>query len=322
MSSSFAGPEQASGSTSFGDFDMKPRLEGIGSKPLQAEDLERRRFGIAIESVYYYLEARRVCCAVLLTTSIMLRKGEKMALTQIPLTAKPMAEAGHETEGVDISGHYPISAEYVVVSRRAGWTDIHATPVVKVGALGVNVEASGIGKDQHRVDAQSYTISLKAFRTELAGRPTLVKWEYEDPNGIFYPHETRILVVVAKPILENEVYFPFELRLEKNLKVHVHDPGVFNRIMRYLGATKDDCWRFNIYAPYDPAQAKNALEGAQSPLNKDKVIGLLVAAKPWMDAQGIAALEGAQSPLTEDKVPSATGLHAAANPSMDVEMTS
>lgn len=42
------------------------------------KDLERRRFCTTIESVYYYREIGRACCAILLSTSFILGVDEKM----------------------------------------------------------------------------------------------------------------------------------------------------------------------------------------------------------------------------------------------------
>jgi len=91
--------------------------------------------------------------------------------------------------------------------------------------------------------------------------------------------------------IKDDQCFPFGLRLEKNLKVDVHDPGVLNRIMRLLGVdAKEDCWRFKIKAPYKPKDAKAALEDAEFALTSNKMpsfIGLHAAVKPWMDAQAM-----------------------------------
>jgi len=54
----------------------EPRLGRVDLQPLGAKDLDKRRFGITIESVYYYFESGRCCCAILLKTSFLLGNRE------------------------------------------------------------------------------------------------------------------------------------------------------------------------------------------------------------------------------------------------------
>ena len=74
------------------------------------------------------------------------------------------------------------------------------------------------------------------------------------------------------------------------MKVDIHDPLVLGRVMSFRGKPeKDDCWCFNIRAPYKAGVAKDALEDvirAEDNREIPSVVGLRAAAKPWMDAQG------------------------------------
>ena len=119
---------------------------------------------------------------------------------------------------------------------------------------------------------------------------TLDNRSFEDPHGIFYPKTTRVLVITAKNISGEEISFPFQLRLERTMKVDIHDPPVLGRVMSFRGKPeKDDCWCFNIRAPYKAGVAKDALEDViRAEDNKEipSVVGLRAAAKPWIDAQG------------------------------------
>lgn len=66
----------------------RPRLERVDGKLLRKEDLERRRFGITIQSVYYYSNpgSRSVCCAVLLKTSFELSPGDKLCTHMLSIS--------------------------------------------------------------------------------------------------------------------------------------------------------------------------------------------------------------------------------------------
>ena len=73
------------------------------------------------------------------------------------------------------------------------------------------------------------------------------------------------------------------------MKVDIHDPPVMGRVMSFRGKPeKDDCWCFNIRAPYKAGVAKGALEDvihAEANRKIPSVVGLRAAAMPWKDAQ-------------------------------------
>ena len=74
------------------------------------------------------------------------------------------------------------------------------------------------------------------------------------------------------------------------MKVDIHDPPMLGRVMSFRGKPeKDDCWCFNIRAPFEAHVAKNALEDViHAGVNRKipSVVGLRAAAMPWIDAQG------------------------------------
>lgn len=119
--------------------------------------------------------------------------------------------------------------------------------------------------------------------------------EFKDSNGIFYPRTTKLLVIVAKPHHPEgrRRSFPFELRLEKEMRVAIHHVSIINRIMRFLETyQKDDSWCFKIHAPYNATAAKEALADARYADGYKKspsIVGLHAAAKPWMDAMATYA---------------------------------
>jgi hypothetical protein len=131
-----------------------------------------------------------------------------------------------------------------------------------------------------------FLVRVPALLGELS--LTLVPREFKDSKGIFYPSTTKLLVIVAKHPDGPRKSFPFELRLEKEMRVAVHHIGMVARVTRFLERPKTaDSWCFKIKAPYSPCCAKEALADAQhADSNKQlpSIVGLHAAAKPWMDA--------------------------------------
>jgi len=112
--------------------------------------------------------------------------------------------------------------------------------------------------------------------------------EFKDSNGVFYPRTTKLLVIVAKQSNGNRRSFPFELRIEKEMKVTIHHFGMLDRIARLLAGPKTyDSWCFKIKAPYSPSAAQEALYDARRAHNNNispSIVGLHAAVKPWMNA--------------------------------------
>jgi hypothetical protein len=74
------------------------------------------------------------------------------------------------------------------------------------------------------------------------------------------------------------------------MKVDIHDPPVLGRVASFMGIPeRNDCWCFNIRAPYKASVAKDALEDvirAETNRNIPSVVGLRAAAMSWIEAQG------------------------------------
>jgi hypothetical protein len=219
------------------------------------------------------------CHYCITTVDHLISKIFLKALAEVPLTARLLSQADAKDDKINISENYPKIIEYVKVRQLSGFSDFHAMPTVNLAAAGVNVRLAGVGKDEHRVlDDQPKMISLSSIRLPLAGQPRCLQWyelgnqlqgsslthdnrTFEDPHGIFYPKTTKVLVIAAKNISGKEKSFPFQLRLEGTMRVDIHNPPVINPIASFMGKPeKDDCWCFNIRAPYKVGVAKDALE--------------------------------------------------------------
>jgi len=143
--------------------------------------------------------------------------------------------------------------------------------------------------NKRRKDEQACMISLNPVQKVFAGHPTYLNWKYSDSQGVFYPPNVDLLIIVSKSTVsatKHEVWFPFELRLEWELKVDVH--GLWGSIIRLVHrADKHDGWCFKIRGQYKPSIAKDALEDARGALKDGYIpsVGLRAAVKPWMIAQ-------------------------------------
>lgn len=80
------------------------------------------------------------------------------------------------TEQIDISGHFPSTAEWVEVAKQSGSRDVYATPSIGVNVLGTGVDMSGVGVNRHMPEERSYKISLNPVQQVLDNHPTYLKW--------------------------------------------------------------------------------------------------------------------------------------------------
>jgi len=118
--------------------------------------------------------------------------------------------------------------------------------------------------------------------------PILATRVFEDKKSIFYPRTIRVLVIVEK--FTQEPWFPFGLRLERELGVSVRSrkfhrdlQDIVTKHLKGLGA-KHDGWCFRIQGKYKSHLAKSALEDVKS-AGRNKIIGLYPATEPWREAQ-------------------------------------
>jgi hypothetical protein len=157
--------------------------------------LEKRRFGIAIQSIYYYPTSDGICTAILLKTSFDLRMGDKLGMLNsvlhcydsiicsasaiVPLSFRVSAEHVHSNDEdpgqIDISGHFPLAVEWAEVARLSGSKDIFITPNIGVNVLGSGVGISGVATNKHIPEERSYKISLNPVQKVLANHPTYLK---------------------------------------------------------------------------------------------------------------------------------------------------
>jgi len=270
---------------------LRPRLQRVDGKPLRKDDLERRRFGITIQSVYYYNNpsSRSICCAVLLKTHFLLKPGDKLASALVPLSTRPSRLSTQDTKSielgkVDISEYFPETTEYAHVAQLSGSRDTYGTPCIKTMVLGTGIEVSGVGINKHRLEEKSFTITLDPVLNALGDHPTYLEWNFQDKQGIFYPPSVNVLVIVEKSTNERELWFPFELNLECTLKVAIHD-GPLKYLSLNVKPTQHAGWCFQIKGKYKSDVAKDALEDAKKKDMIPSVVGLRAAVKPWIDAQ-------------------------------------
>ncbi|KAF7980423.1 hypothetical protein HWV62_38252 [Athelia sp. TMB] len=268
----------------------QPRLGRLDGKPMKATELDRRRFSLSIESVYYYSSrSGGVGCAILLNTHLELRKGEKLSLATVPLSASPSegdaTSSSADIAEINIAGRFPKTTQWVEVYQRTGTKEILITPNIQANTGAVGAGLSSIGVNKHYSDNKSYKISLDSKQIALEAHPTSLHWKFNDPNGLFYPPSMSLLVIVEKPT-PAPAWFSFNLKLNWQLHVDLH-----NSLQQFVGGIQrlvakphaHEGWRFRIEGKYNSQAAKAALRDA---LNQDPpaLVGLNAAARPWMAA--------------------------------------
>lgn len=271
----------------------EPRLGRIDGQLMEKVELNRRRFGITVESVSYYPSEQGIGCAVLLKACFELPGDEHLAKALVPLSAS-RSKQDDTAADINISTSYPSKAQWFEVKQQVGTKDIEAVPSVKLNILGNGVELSGVGWKKHSDDDHSYKISLDNTRTVLENHPTYLHWNFKDEKGVFYPPNINLLVVVEKCTPDYAPsWFPFQLNLDWQLQVDVHGK-IFKRFLRLVAApSKHDGWCFQIKGQYYPQLAEKALNDA---LSEDipSHVGLHAAAKAWLEAKNPPNPKGKQ----------------------------
>lgn len=228
----------------------------------------------------------------------------RSAFAKVPLVAHP-ARAGEQSitpsESIDITAHYP-TEEHLKVGQRFGRKNIHITPEVNVDVLGTGLGFGGVGVNKEQSDNKLHLVSLLSHRYELEHQPTRLEWynvihmylessthrfmyrHFADTKGIYYPSSIGLLVIVQKESDEHELWFPFQLRLDWQLKVEVHST-VLQTILRYIGKIgKHEGWKFDINGNYNHEKAKEVLEQVRDG-EELRTVGLMAAARAWVAAQ-------------------------------------
>lgn len=122
-------------------------------------------------------------------------------------------------------------------------------------------------------------------------------------RNFFYPKAVELLVIVDKPAtlgVDPEDWFPFELRLNKELKVSTH--GTLDQIRTFVAdiGSQHDGWCFHIKGGWRGAIAEkflHDLENADGDFNRvQSSIGLRAAVQSWHNALGGSTRYEAQSP--------------------------
>ena len=112
-------------------------------------------------------------------------------------------------------------------------------------------------------------------------------------RNFFYPKAVELLVVVDKPGMPGadlEDWFPFELKLNKELKVTTH--GTLDRIRNFVTTigSQHDGWCFQINGPWRSTIAEKFildLEKAGDDFDQVQThIGLRAAVRSWNNAKG------------------------------------
>lgn len=117
---------------------------------------------------------------------------------------------------------------------------------------------------------------------------TFSRRKFVNKNGLFYPPNINLLVVVEKNtddiLLER---FPFQLTLDWNLKVDIHENALKRTFTRLVNkAEKHEGWKFKIKSNYNPKLAQAALDDAIKNPEAPSHVGLYAAAKSWRAATG------------------------------------
>ena len=111
--------------------------------------------------------------------------------------------------------------------------------------------------------------------------------KFADEHGIYYPSSLKVLIITSKQNPgHSETSFPYQLRINWDLFVDIHHPGILDRVLRLVAkVNKHEGWSFQINGKYQPDAAMDALENAQATSNKGyKDIGLYPAMQNWKRA--------------------------------------
>lgn len=180
----------------------QPGFGRLDMKPLTSSELNRRRFSLSVESVFYYnTQNGGVRCAVLLNAHFDLRQGDllcaclvqsdflgnlsqshMLALATVPLSALPSPPTGEaieqslDTAEINIAGRYPTITQWVEVKRQTGTKDVLVTPNIQFNAGAGGGGISGVGVDRHQSDNRSYKISLDSKQEAFVGQPVSLSW--------------------------------------------------------------------------------------------------------------------------------------------------
>lgn len=117
---------------------------------------------------------------------------------------------------------------------------------------------------------------------------TFSRRRFADETGTFYPPSINFLVVVENYTDDKPLdCFPFQLTLDWNLKVDIHENALKRTFTRLVAKSeKHEGWRFKIKGNYKPEGAEAALNDAIENPEAPSLVGLHAAAKQWRAATG------------------------------------
>ncbi|KAF5360027.1 hypothetical protein D9758_007549 [Tetrapyrgos nigripes] len=321
MSSSAASNMSSTASAPHGPsppiLDYVQRSPGAGKAD---DDVEKRRFNIRVESVHYELVKSkdneypdRKQCAVLLKTTFSLMDKDKLASAKVPFLISASAGTVTTTSGEDgvsivqIYRHYPDHHEFYAAETITGNQQTNVEPSIKVGSgSGPGIEVGGVGTHWQHSFSNVKRISL---RSEMQGQD-FVRWIYDNPEGVYYPREVKLLLIVQRGHKEDDsesASFPFQLILQPALSVDLYDHiprKMWNAFRRYVGKDRNHRgWKFELKGPFKPALARDAeleadrFEDTQAGTSSEQTksgtfiptrYGLHAAAKSWREENGIS----------------------------------
>jgi len=191
------------------------------------------------------------------------------AFAKIPLKALELQldpGTSRSPDDVDITDYYPADPERHPVRMVTKTQDVHATPNINVNVAGTGGSFSGLGVDKRSETVRWDWISLEGVKDKWANDPTTLRWEYKDKNGVYYPSQLKLLIVVTKTVTkDHETWFPLQLILQCELLVDIHGHSIIPKLQRLIAklqAPNNKGWCFNIRGAYQSDRAERALENA------------------------------------------------------------
>jgi len=247
---------------------------------LKGPDMAPYRFQIDIESVHYYHKGKHTYCAILLRNTFSL--GSRMLeYASIPLSVN---ELGAPEGSLDFSDFYPNTDEVITIGRRPE-TEGDINPNITVSESGTSVQFSDVGTTKTKFGDIAYCISLSGVRKpKMEKKDPIIEWRFKDPDGVYYPSQTKMLVVASK---ETEaLWFPLILRVLSSLQIERKPLGLKSRFLRAVSPVRaanramsgqfgleqpgSDDWEFEINGQYKEFVAREALRDSMEAVETNR----------------------------------------------------
>jgi hypothetical protein len=182
----------------------------------------------------------------------------------IPLSVN---ELGAPEGSLDFSDFYPNTDEVITIGRRPE-TEGDINPNITVSKSGISVQFSGVGTTKTKLGDIAYCISLSGVRKpKMEKKDPIIEWRFKDPEGVYYPSQTKMLVVASK---ETEaLWFPLTLRVLSSLQIKRKPLALKSRFLHtasratsgQIGSEQPGSgdWVFKINGQYKESIAREAL---------------------------------------------------------------